>query len=181
MIKSWILLSILIVLLSCSTAIQTFQTSDTNKIGVKSSKFRGTIFKDSYQDLFVSPVSSHAKRFTPTNEDILLAETILKEQIEKVNTPRINQLKPSQYIDKNINKYFRQYLGYYNENGNRIIHINLAWDKFSIFDRIKGDEDQRLDFSSGYNFVQDGGSRYWNVNVDLTTKTLYGMSVNGEG
>lgn len=30
-----------------------------------------------------------------------------------------------------------------------------------------------------YSMTLDGGNRYWNVNVDLTTKTLYGLAVNG--
>ena len=46
-------------------------------------------------------------------------------------------------------------------------------------DRVKGYWDDRLDYTSDYSIVFDGGSRYWSVNVNLTSKTLYGQSVNG--
>ena len=181
MAKSLIIISVLTLLFSCRTSIKTFQTTDTNKIGVKSNNFRGTIFTSSYSNSFFIPASDTLKRFTPTKEDIVLAETILKNQIEKVNASRMNQFGRRQYIHKNLNKYFRQYVGLINEQGNRVIHINLSWDRFTIFDRIKGFSDSRLDFTSDYSMTLDGGSYYWNVNVDLTAKALYGLSVNGVG
>src|SRR5436305_6724759 len=102
MARSLIIISVLTLFISCRTSIETFQTTDTNKIGVKSSKFRGTIFKSSYSSIFLIPANDSLKRFTPTEEDIVLAETILKEQIEKINTPRINQFERRQYIDKSL-------------------------------------------------------------------------------
>ena len=170
----------LTLLLSCNTTVKTFQTSDANKIGVKSNKFKGTIFKSTYpkDELFILPTDSLIK-FTPTEEDIELAETILKEQIQKVNIPRINQFGKHQYIDKNLNKYFRQYVGFINEQGDSVIHINFHWNKFTIFDKIKGYWDDRLEYTSDFSQPLDGGSRYWNINVNLTGKQLYGLSVNG--
>jgi hypothetical protein len=160
--------------------METIQTGDANKIGVKSNKFRGTIFTHSYQTdkLFITKVDS-ANRFTPTKENIKLAESILQEQISEANKRHVNQFGKRQYIDRNLNKYFRQYVGYLNENGDRTIHISFHWDKFTITDRIKGYWDDRLNYTSDYSIVFDGGSRYWSVNVNLTSKTLFGLSVNG--
>lgn len=179
--KSFILIFFLTVLLSCRTSIKTFQTSDTNKIGVKSKNFRGTIFKSAYsqEKLLIVPTDSVLSKFTPTKEDIELAETILKEQIKKVNNPRINQFEKRLYIDKNLNKYFRQYVGFINEKGDRVIHINLYWDRFTIFDRLKGYWDDRLEYTSDFSMPLDGGSRYWNINVNLTARELYRLFVNG--
>jgi hypothetical protein len=125
------------------------------------------------------PHTFSLKKFTPTKQDIILAEQILKQQIEKANNPKFNQFGRRQYIHRNLNKYFRQYAGFINENGDRVIHINFYWDRFNIFDRLKGDWDGRLDYTSDYAVVMDGGYRYWNVNVNLTTKSLYNLSVNG--
>ncbi|MFT3902977.1 MAG: hypothetical protein QM727_07370 [Niabella sp.] len=80
-----------------------------------------------------------------------------------------------------MNKYFRQYVGFINDKGERIIHINLHWDKFTIIDRIKGYWNGRLDYSFDYSITLDGGSRYWSVNVNLVEEQLYGLSVNGVG
>jgi hypothetical protein len=165
---------------SCRTTIEIFQTTDTEKIGVKSNRFRGTIFTTLYQadKLFIATADS-INRFTPTQEDIAFAESILKEQIEKANKSHVNQFGKRQYIDKNLYKYFRQYVGLINEQGERIIHINLHWDRFTIKDRLRGYWDDRLDYTSDFSMVFDGGSRYWSINVNLTTKSLYGLSVNG--
>lgn len=103
MTKLLSIISILFILESCKTTVKTFDTSDNNKIGVKSNKFRGTIFKSSYpkDKLFIVATDS-INRFTPTREDIEVAETILKQQIQKLNNPRINQFSKKEYIDKNL-------------------------------------------------------------------------------
>jgi hypothetical protein len=173
-----ILLSTFIV--SCKTTIETFQTSEPNKIGVKSNKFRGTIFKNTYSfDQLCIPPADTLNRFTPTKSNIELAETILKNQIKSVNRNHVNQFGKRDNIDKHLNKYFRQYVGFINEKGDSIIHINFQWDRFTLFDRIKGYWDDRLDYTSDFSIVFDGGSRYWNVNVNLTSKKMFGLSVNG--
>ena len=180
MTKPLIIITVLTLLVSCRTSIETFQTSDTNKIGVKSNRFRGTLFTTSYQadKLFIDTADS-LNRFAPTKDDIALAESILKEQIGEANKKRLNQFGKRQYIDRNLNKYFRQYVGFIDKNGDRIIHINFHWDRFTLIDRIKGYWDDRLDYTSDYSIVFDGGSRYWSVNANLTSNKLYGLSVNG--
>ncbi len=166
--------------LSCKTTIETLQTSDPNKIGVNANKFRGTIFKSTYpgDKLFIQPADT-LNRFTPTKADIELAETILKTQIESLNNRHINQFRKGQYIDKNLNKYFRQYIGFINEQGDSTIYLNFHWDRFTFTDRIKGYWDDRLKYTSDFSIVFDGGSRYWSVSVNLNTKKLFGLSVNG--
>jgi len=174
------LISISLLLVTCKATIKTFETTDKDKIGVKSNKFRGTIFKSSYpkQKLFIDS-ASNVIRFTPTESEIVIAETILKQQIEKINNPRINQFGKKQYIDKNLYKYFRQYVGFINDKGDTIIHINFSWDNYSLFDKIKGYEDSRNDYTSDFTLVLDGGSHYWNVNVNLKKNQLERLEVNG--
>lgn len=182
MTKSLIFIALLTSLLSCRTTIETFQTSDTSKIGVKSNKFRGTIFTTSYQaEKLLLAVTDSINRFTPTQEEITFAERILRTQIKGANKPHLNQFGKRQYIDRNLNKYFRQYVGFINDKGERIIHINLHWDRFTLTDRMKGYWDNRLDYSSDYSITLDGGSRYWSVNVNLAKEQLYGLSINGVG
>ena len=180
MTKSLTIITALALLISCRSTIVTFLTSDTTKIGVKSSKFRGTLFTNSYQsdNLFVVALDS-LNRFTPTQDDISLAESILNEQIREANKNRINQFSARQRIDKNLNKYFRQYIGFIDKNGDRTIHINFQWDRFTLIDRVKGNWDDRLDYTSDYSIVLDGGSRYWSAKVNLTAKKLYGLLING--
>lgn len=172
----------LTLLISCRTSIDTIQTSDKNKVGVKSSKFRGTLFTNSYpsDSLFIENTES-VIRFSPTAMDIALAESIVKKQLRETNKIRLNQIGKRQYIHRNLDKYFRQYVGFVNNKGDRIIHINFHWDRYTLMDKMNGYWDTRLDYTSGYSIVFDGGSKYWNVNVNLTSKTLYGLYVNGFG
>ena len=131
-----------------------------------------------FDKLFIQPADT-LNRFTPTEANIVLAETILKKQIKGLNKIRINQFGKRDDIDKHLNKYFRQYIGFINEQGDSIIHINFHWDRFTLTDRIRGYWDDRLDYTSDFSIVFDGGSRYWNINVNLTSKKLFGLSVNG--
>lgn len=159
--------------------MKTFSTSDANKIAVKSNRFRGTIFTAAYNTGQFIITTDSVSRFTPNQEDIFLAETILKDQIKEINKGHPNQLLKREYIEKNLSKYFRQYVGFTNSNGERIVHINMHWDRFSLSDRISGYWDSRLDYTSDYSIVFDGGSRYWSINVNLNSKKLFGLSVNG--
>ncbi|RXK60740.1 hypothetical protein ESA94_09765 [Lacibacter luteus] len=165
---------------SCSTTIKVFPTTDQDKLGVKSNKFRGTVFKKSYpQDkLFISSIDS-INRFTPTENEIKQAEAILKKQIEQENKDRLNQLKKKEYIHRNLNKYFRQYIGFTNHKGEKVIHINFDWDRYTLFDRIIGNWDDRNEYTSDFTVTFDGGSRHWSINVNLTTGKLEGLSING--
>jgi hypothetical protein len=155
---------------------------DNSKIGVRFRGTRGTIFNDNYpfSNFLTSGVDS-TKRWTPNKRDIELAERILKAQIKSINKNRINQQGNCPIIHRHLNDYFRQYVGITNDKGQRIIHINFVWDKFTLKDRIVGNSDSRLDFESDYSFVFDGCSYYWGINVNLDEKKLSDMGVNGVG
>ncbi len=60
-----------------------------------------------------------------------------------------------------------------------VLHINLFWDKYSIIDKLKGYHDNRLKYNSDYARVFDGGSYYWQVNVNLTKNQLSDLQING--
>lgn len=167
-------------LTGCKTSIITFQTSDPQKIAIKAGKFRGTVFDSTFSNekLYVHDHIA-LRKFTPTKNEIAAAERILKNEIKKVNKRRPNQLGRRQHIDRNLNKYFRQYVGYFNEEGHRVVRINMHWDRYTALDRLKGYWDIRLEYTSDYSIVMDGGYQHWSVNVDMTTGTLYNFSVNG--
>ena len=174
--RVYLLILIFHLFVSCSRKHKIIKTEDSKKTGIRSYKFKGTIFDSAYQDIAMYIITP---RFTPSTEEIFLAEKILRLEIGNANRPRINQLGKREYIDRNLNKYFRQYVGFINEKGHRCIHINFHWDRFSLLDRLKGDWDDRLEYNSDYSRVLDGGSHYWKINVDLVDKRLFGMEVNG--
>lgn len=130
----------------------------------KTKEFDVAIFPETYKELLPE------KRFTPTHENITEAELALRTKLEDLNYLLTHQSN-SPVIHKNLSKYLRQYFGYIDENGNRILIINCFWknvDKMAkklwLKDRIT---------------VRDGGSFYWNVKYNLDTGELFDLEVNG--
>jgi hypothetical protein len=164
---------------SCQSEAKLF-TVDNSKIGVKYKRTRGTIFNDMYPFYLVFPGDNidSTKRWTPDKEDIELAEQILKAKIKKINHNYPRDYGPR--VSKRRNSYFRQYVGYTNEKGHRIIHVNCSWDRRSLINKMLGD-DYRLKFNSEYSIAMDGGSYYWQVEINLEEKTIYGFGVHGVG
>ncbi len=168
-------------LTSCVSSINLF-TVDKSKIGVRYGGTRGTIFNDNYPFVnFLMLELDSTKRWTPNADDIELVEKILKDQIKDANKNKPNQTDGCPTIHRHLNDYFRQYVGLINENGHKVIHINMSWDKFTLKDRIVGNSDSRRDFKSDYSITMDGCSYYWEVTVDMNDKKILGFGVNGVG
>jgi hypothetical protein len=73
-------------------------------------------------------------------------------------------------IFSKYNGYYKQYIGYINDEGEKIILINFVSKKF-----IKKDN---------YNLTEpivvlDGGNNFWRVEVNLNTKRLLSVHING--
>lgn len=155
-----------VLLTSLLISLSGFCQSDTTSIAAdhyKTNKFDVAIFPSSYID-FVG-----GERFTPTRAEIDQAETALQIELSNLNKDLINQTS-SPIIHKNLNKYKRQYFGFIDKNGNRILLINSFWTK-------------QKEISSGWLtgriLVLDGGSYYWTVKFNLDTEKLFDLVING--
>ena len=146
---------------------------------LKTEKFTGVIFPANYD---LSGIFGTQNRFTPTELEIAELEMILKAQIAELNKNRFSQKNKYNRknrcptIDKNLKKYVRQYAGFYNEKGERIIYINCIWHKYT---EIGDDNIERQVWKTNWLTISDGGSYYWNVQYNLDTKTFFNFSVNG--
>ena len=88
----------------------------------KTKKFDVAIFPKNYFE-FISD-----QRFTPTRQEIDKAEIALCNNLKISNKQLVNQSStPSIHIK--LNKYKRQYFGYIDKNGDRILFINSFWSK----------------------------------------------------
>lgn len=130
----------------------------------KTRKFDVAIFPANYIDLIPE------KRFTPTRQEVEKAELELRNQLEKLNQRRSNQ-SSSPIIHKNLNKYRRQYFGYIDNNGQKILLINCIWKKDSNDTKNKWLKERII--------VLDGGSYYWQVKYNVDTGELFDLVVNG--
>lgn len=129
----------------------------------KTRQFEVAIFPESSNEIM------QQNRFTPTKEEILKAENVLKLKLTEVNKNLENQYD-TPIIHRNLKKYKRQYFGYINEKGEKILYINSLWNKSIKENRWLG---QLI-------IVSDGGSHYWNIEYNLDTDELMNLSVNGK-
>lgn len=134
---------------------------------IKIGRVKGYIFPKE-QKLYIE--ADENIRYTPSREDITKVEETLKEKLGEANKNQPNQGKDCPVIHKNLLKYSRQYVGYINESGEKIVWINLIWDKGK-------ETESRL--SKDVIIILDGCSYYWNIKVNLTKETLYDLQVNG--
>lgn len=137
-----------------------FGNSQTIAEHYQTKDFDVAIFPEEYQ------LHGFEKRFTPTKDEILLAETALQNQLKKINKNLPNQ-SHSPVIHKNLNKYRRQYFGILGENDERILYINSFWD-----DELSFWLDNEVS-------VDDGGSYYWQIKYSIDANKLFDLIVNG--
>ncbi len=131
--------------------------------------FTGYIFDENHFVLMT--IDNQSKRYTPSKEDVFLAESIIKNKLKCLNTSLINQGDNCPIIHKKTKKYIRQYVGFINNRNEKIVWINFIWkDKFPN-EKISKDIIQ----------VMDGCSYYWNIKVNLDTRNCNDLNINGQG
>lgn len=146
-----------------------FMAQANDVIYIKEKKFDGYIFSKDHFALI--SIENQKGRYTPTKEEIMEIEKLLQKQLCKINKSLINQGNDCPIIHKSLNNYTRQYVGFINQNGDKIIWINFIW-------KTKSNDDN---LSKEIFSASDGCSHYWNVKVNLTIKKVFALHVNGLG
>jgi hypothetical protein len=127
------------------------------------------------------------ERFTPTIDDIQKAERILKDNLEKANESRMNQVDNCPVIHKKLKSYRRQYFGYIDSSGDKIIYTTFNWDRESFpsrllngYNKVFGQyEPERENWKKEKEMVFDGCSYHWEIKINLDTEQLFELGVNG--
>ena len=132
---------------------------------------KGVIFSDKYEFYMFNDL----KRFTPTFSEIEGLEKLLLQKIKLINQNKPNQ-NHQPLIHRNLGKYKRQYIGYYNEKGERIIYVNFLWKGYKDYD-LNGNEIEP--WKTQWLQIFDGGSHYWQIKYYPELKIFFDFSVNG--
>ncbi|MXV51331.1 hypothetical protein GS399_10155 [Pedobacter sp. HMF7647] len=157
--------SLTIFILIVLSVFKSFGQTNSNPIiaeHYKTKKFDTAIFPASSLDM------DPGKRFTPNKEEINRAETNLNSDLKDLNKNKPNQ-SPATVIHEKLRKYKRQYFGYTDQNGNRILLINCFWSKIKEFNERWLNEKI---------VVFDGGSYFWQIKFNLDTNELFELYVN---
>ncbi|MDR2038464.1 MAG: hypothetical protein LBQ60_11130 [Bacteroidales bacterium] len=108
-------------------------------------------------------IENQKERYTPSNQDILLSEALLRDNINSI-------FKRQTPIDKRtLKKYVRQYVGFMTNDDEIVVYIKFF--KKSYFDKTQ--------LSSDIINVMDGGSDFWSIFINITKRKLYNVQVNG--
>lgn len=140
-------------------------SQNIKSVKIKEKKFTGWIF---YQEVdFPIPIPDLNSRFTPAKYEIIEAEKIIRNYISNENKILINQGHGFPIIHKKLYKYKRQYFGYINREGEKVIWVNCIYGK-----KYRNVIDKELIF------VLDGGSYFWQIKVNLSKKKLFDLIIN---
>jgi hypothetical protein len=110
------------------------------------------------------------KKYTPTIEEIELAKSISIKYIDSLELSRKSKIKnkSDKLIDFEHNEYYRQYVGYYDKSGNKIIFINGCCESFA----------DKFDINKMWVFVFGGGSCLFNALIDIDKKKCIDLNIN---
>jgi len=134
----------------------------------KGKGYKGYVFDTSY--LVLKTIQGQQSKTYLSCDEIKVAEGILIKELAGLNKNKANQSAGCPNINDKLSKYCRQYFGFVNTKGEKVIWINMFWNR-DFKDRAKYELIN----------VNDGCSYYWNVEVNISTKTLSNLQVNGKG
>jgi len=103
--------------------------------------------------------------FTPTDEDVILSKKVSNIYIDSLS--RINK---NQLLNYSMSRYYRQYVGYFDNNGDKIILINAFCSKQGSSEEL----------TKKLIMIHDGGSCYYKIKINLNKKKCFDLLINGE-
>ena len=166
-------------MVSCKPTFETVEKPTDYSTVIEKGRITGVIFSKSGLCFLCL---ENKERFTPTIDDIEKSENILNQNLKTKNSQLINQGDNCPVIHNNLKAYRRQYFGYLDSEGNKIIYATFNWDRYTIADRIKGYyRDESDKWKREKEMVLDGCSYHWEIKINLDTEELFDLDVNGAG
>ena len=117
-------------------------------------------------------VENQAGRFTPSTPDVAECERLIHKKVAYLNEEHESQQNGLEcpLIDEHLDQYVRQYIGYVDEEGDKIMWVNFVWsDKYKNL------------LSYEIPNIEGGCSHFFHLKVNLDKRTVYGLEVNSTG
>ena len=132
---------------------------------VKGDDYEGATFNGKYM---ITKNKDKVSYFTPSTKEIDSLEAIIKARLSEFKKTKTEREFPTFIIDS-LKDYRRQYFGYINDKGERVIYFNFFHSSSSVYGWREGEI-----------VVKDGGHYYWRMKWNLTTNVIFEFYVNGE-
>jgi hypothetical protein len=137
---------------------------------IKTDKIVGYVFPE--KQAVAKYIYEEARsRFTPTRQEVIDAEAIITRELKKMNDSVGLKVPDIGTIYRNLDGYVRQYVGFIDRTGAKVIWVNFVKAGRGYEERL---EKYVIE-------VSDGGTSYWNVKVHLTEVGLFGLRINCRG
>jgi hypothetical protein len=164
LIRKELFFLIVVLFTSCKTSPFVEIKENENAYLTRNKNSIGEVFKENFES---NVIENSLKRFTPTIEEVNQTEYILKLDFKKPN-----KSNEGRFISRNLKNYKRQYLGFVNADGDKMIHVSFYLDKNSK------KQDNRF-WKEEYKIILDGGVSYWIAIINLKTNKLEVVAING--
>lgn len=123
------------------------------------SEFEGVILTNSFL---------RDSKFTPSVSDIIELESKLDKGLQKIKK-RQGWTEEVELIRKKLNSYTRQYEGFIDKRGRKIIYVNF----------ITEDGMFTEDWLTKWVSVFDGGNEFWVIYYNVDSGKFFDLSING--
>lgn len=146
----------------------------TNSLRVKNDMFEQKKVAFDTTKIVILPLDTSYYQFNASKatvlseKDLKLTESILIKCIDNNNNQGSNR-HVFEYID--LGKYKRQYMPFQNKRGEKVVWVNCFCISNMDFP----------DWKKAIVIVDDGGSCFFNVIINLTTKKYEHLFINGYG
>ena len=127
---------------------------------------------DTSEDSIYFKLDRSLQKYTPTQEEIQKAKELSNNFIKSLERKRKSKKngKLGSILEYNLDEYFRQYIGFVDKHGKKIILIYAFCSSFG----------EAHDLKHNVVLVFDGGSCFYNIKINLETNKCYDFSVNGD-
>ncbi|WP_438425531.1 hypothetical protein [Aquimarina macrocephali] len=118
------------------------------------------------------------QKWEPKENEIISIQEIIDKAIKNEEFDFLK--KP---IKESLNKYYKQYIPYINKKGEKVIEINAFCEILEIppLPESKSKQWTKMDWKNEYVMVDDGGTCYWQITINIDKKTYENLMVNGVG
>ena len=152
----------------------TGEKRDICNIGIFATKDSSiTVINDTSQ---IKHITASNCFWIPSKSQLDLIDSIIN-----IATNDTSKVTNKRFIIRDFKKYYRQYVCYKDKNNDSIIYVNAFCQiPTNHFDSAGINKIKKFDWKNNFILMDDGGSCYWQIKINFTTKKYFDFMINGD-